>query len=394
MTQTELTTWQLINDKNAIMCVDCNQSIWYENTKAKLRFRGKNKGMPYYGGTSYQSHKIIENKKYSVQRCSVCLSNELPSYQTVNKSKIFNTLNVYVSFAFNIPLNLINTVNKKRVPTLKNLILKYGKENGTLKWNEYRRKQAESNSFEYKKAKLGWDKKTFDNFNKSRAVTLENLIKKHGKIEGRKKWDSYVELQKITKSKNYVVDKYGLEYWLSLCKSKTNTINNFISRHGKTNGILKFESYIEKLKKNLLYSSKIANEFFNILINSDNIFGELSVYYSDNSNGEYGKYCDSVKKYYFLDFYIKELNLGVEFNGDYFHANPDIYEDLYSDFWYTDLTAKEIRINDDIKINALNKDHKITVITVWESEYKKDPEKTINELVNIIKKIYNEKLSV
>lgn len=394
MTQTELTAWQLINDKNAIMCVDCNQSIWYENTKAKLRSRGKNKGMPYYGGTSYQSHKIIENKKYSVQRCSVCLSNKLPSYQTVNKSKIFNTLNVYVSFAFNIPLNLINTVNKKRVPTLKNLILKYGKENGTLKWDEYRRKQAESNSFEYKKAKLGWDKKTFDNFNKSRAVTLENLIKKHGKIEGRKKWDSYVELQKITKSKNYVVDKYGLEHWLSLCKSKTNTINNFISRHGKTNGILKFESYIEKLKKNLLYSSKIANEFFDILINSDNIFGELSVYYSDNSNGEYGKYCDSVKKYYFLDFYIKELNLGVEFNGDYFHANPDIYEDLYSDFWYTNLTAKEIRINDDIKINALNKDHKITVITVWESEYKKDPEKTINELVNIIKKIYNEKLSV
>jgi very-short-patch-repair endonuclease len=394
MTQEELTIWQMYNDKNAHFCSNCNKSIWYKNTNAKLSTRGKKIGNPLYSGTSYKTKKILNNVEYKLQICYYCLLSKEPSFSYVNNSKIFNTLNKYTSYAFNIPPNIINECNKNAVPTLKNMVKKYGKIEGEARWEAYKKKQAEKNTFEYKFKKYGWDLEEFNNYNKSRAVTLKNLVLKHGNIEGEKKWNSYLEKQKITKSKDYVVDKYGINYWLNLCKSKSNTLENFILRHGKDDGLLKFEEYICTMNKSLCYSSKTATEFFTELLSSNSIFKNFAVYYAGNDLGEYGKFCKTSNKYYFVDFYIKDLNLAIEFNGDYWHANPNLYEPNFSAFWHTDLTAAEIQSQDRDKIEALNIDHGIKIITVWESEVKLDKEKTINNISNIIKKIHDDKLSV
>lgn len=66
--------------------------------------------------------------------------------------------------------------------TKENFILKYGEQQGLIRWNNYCDKQRYSNTFQYKQQKLNWTKQQFTQYNKSRAVTLENLIAKHGII--------------------------------------------------------------------------------------------------------------------------------------------------------------------------------------------------------------------
>lgn len=60
--------------------------------------------------------------------------------------------------------------------TLKNCIRKYGEIDGEKKFNDYREKQALSNTFEYKRDKYGWTREQFDEYNKSRG----NVGEKNG----------------------------------------------------------------------------------------------------------------------------------------------------------------------------------------------------------------------
>lgn len=59
--------------------------------------------------------------------------------------------------------------NKKSVPTQKNMITKYGEDEGNKKWDIYRQKQAYTNSFEYKQVRYGWSLEDWETFNKSRG---------------------------------------------------------------------------------------------------------------------------------------------------------------------------------------------------------------------------------
>lgn len=66
-------------------------------------------------------------------------------------------------------------------------------------------------------------------------------------------------------------------------------------------------------------------------------------------------------KYY--DFLIKGTNIIIEFHGDYYHANPLIYENK-------ELNAMQIRNKkNDIKKNYLAKINGYEIIYVWENEF-------------------------
>jgi len=84
--------------------------------------------------------------------------------------------------------------NKRSVPTLKNMITKYGKDEGEKRWEIYRQKQAYTNSYEYKRDKHGWSMSEYENYNKSRGSVGESngnygtsyyevWVKKFGKDE-------------------------------------------------------------------------------------------------------------------------------------------------------------------------------------------------------------------
>ena len=66
----------------------------------------------------------------------------------------------------------------------------------------------------------------------------------------------------------------------------------------------------------------------------------------------------------------------IEFNGDYWHANPEKYKS--TDLIANRQTAKDIWGKDKLKTKvAIDKGFQI--MTVWESDYKKDPESVIEK---------------
>lgn len=130
----------------------------------------------------------------------------------------------------------------------------YGENLGQYKFKQLQEKQAYTNSKEYK----GMTDEEFQEYNKSRAITLDNLVKKHGPDKGREIWDEYVERQKYTKSKQRYIDEGRLDEYFAINKKKALTLENFIRKYGDELGHMKFN----KTKNTSKFHSKIASELF------------------------------------------------------------------------------------------------------------------------------------
>lgn len=105
-------------------------------------------------------------------------------------------------------------------------------------------------------------------------------------------------------------------------------------------------------------------------IKFEELTGEL-VLYNKDLNKHY--------RYDYVDFTRKKI---IEFNGDFWHCNPEKYNE---DFNHKILksSAKKIWMNDKIKIDWISsKGYKVMVI--WESEYRKDPKQTLEKCIEFI----------
>jgi len=94
------------------------------------------------------------------------------------------------------------------------------------------------------------------------------------------------------------------------------------------------------------------------------------------------------RRRYFYDLFIPELNLLIEFNGDYWHANPAMYnaEDVLN-YPSGQTTAAERWKKDEHK-KAVALERKYAIIVVWEKEINK---LTNEQLIKLIQtKIYAE----
>lgn len=87
------------------------------------------------------------------------------------------------------------------------------------------------------------------------------------------------------------------------------------------------------------------------------------------------------QKRFYYDLHIPSLNLIVEYNGDYWHANPTLYRaDDVIPFYFAGICAKDIWEKDRVKLDlAREKGYRILVI--WESETLK---LTLPQLKNLI----------
>lgn len=276
--------------------------------------------------------------------------------------------------------------------TKERLILIYGLEEGERRWGTYTNKHRFKNTREGKLAKYGWDDIQFDSYNKSRAVTKTNLIKKYGKEEGEQRWGQYVEKQKVNGSSvGWFVSKYGdtvgLVMYEEVCKAKGHTLENYVKRFGTAEGTLRFEQYNTVSRH--VYSSKSANAFFeelhNILNSKLKEYSSLSVYFAQKSK-EFCKFDKSSNKVYFYDYALPEYKIIVEYNGDLFHANPKIYESAtIPPFRGNTLTASEMWKRDKLKHDAAAS-HGFDILYVWESDVKSNKDA---ELVRIVNEICN-----
>ena len=112
--------------------------------------------------------------------------------------------------------------------------------------------------------------------------------------------------------------------------------------------------------------SQISQKFFKEI---DDIFNKKYHTEFGDKNQEHHIYIDG--KNYYLDYYVQELNLDIEFQGDVWHGNPEIFEpDDHCIPTCKSLTAKDLWQKDQERMDKL-KSIGITTIVVWESEYKK-----------------------
>ena len=206
------------------------------------------------------------------------------------------------------------------------------------------------------------------------AITKEHMIEKYGEEKGNKRWNEYVDRQKYTKSKEYMVNKFGYDGWVRINKLKAITLDNFIRKYDEEEGNKRWNEYIKMMTRTY---SKSSQKFFN----------ELDQYLNNNYTTYYAtKNTEISRGKYRLDYYIKELNICIEFNGDHFHGNPNKFcDDIKCHPYDKNLTAKDLQIRDKIRNEFLFKNFGIKTYIVWESDYKKnfDVKKFITEVLNI-----------
>jgi very-short-patch-repair endonuclease len=144
------------------------------------------------------------------------------------------------------------------------------------------------------------------------------------------------------------IEKYGVECIFSLEKYKKIREEICLKKYGKTS----LEIAREALKKT--HKTSIEQKISNILLEYKIKFeSQYDIYYNDNNFKSY-------------DFYLKDFNLLIEADGDYWHANPNKY------LTECDLTnvQKINKLNDEFK-NDLAKKNGYFLLRFWEEDIKK-----------------------
>lgn len=238
--------------------------------------------------------------------------------------------------------------------TIESFKNKFGDEEGQIRWDQYCLKQKESNEYEYKKEKYNMTQEEFKNYNKSRACTLENLIRRHGQEKGTFIWDQYLERQSYTTTLEYFIERDGIE-------AGTKAFDDFsFKRQDKKWDNNKTVSSAERE-----FHDEIAEVLKEIVIEKQ---------FKIKKDNNYKVY----------DFLIEEEKIIIEFNGDFRHMNPKTYKatDVHP---ITKYTAQETwNMDADKKLLAEQAGYK--VIVVWSSDWHENSEKVINDIKKEINK--------
>lgn len=205
--------------------------------------------------------------------------------------------------------------------------------------------------------------------------------------------------RKLFPQKYYSTNNCRIEYYLSkgLTKEEAenalykrqvkNGLNYYINKYGLTIGTEKYNKRINifsvKIKEHrkkhphkwLTWGKRYSDSskrFFDNLINDIPELKKYKIYYADN---EY--FIWSNNKIHFYDFYIKELNLIIEYNGIVWHPR-----ERHQKNWlhpYSKETSEKYFDYDQYKIKLLQKNN-IDYIILFEDELIQRKKEIINEL--------------
>lgn len=357
---------------SGVECQICGKELGYLDPKYKMYYKGNPEKSNSY--LLFKPHKHSGERRKRCFDCFVEQFGRLPGRQNVNSEDIDWLLQIDTS-----------EQRKQKAPTLENMVGKYGSEEGVARWESYCEKQAIKNTFEFKKDKYGWTEEQFKEYNKGRAVTLENMISRYGIEDGTMKFQEYCSKQAyVGCSLEYFQNKYGettgKEVYDNICKQKTHNLENFVRRYGVEEGERKWLEYVEN--KPTTFFSKLSMEMFEELEN------QLSTEVYDCRYGEreYGIYDKVHDRYYKYDFCLHEQKKIIEFNGCYWHADPRIYQssDVISFPGSSKRYASDIWLRDDLK-HQCAKRMGFDVFVVWESDFHQNREGVIQECLKFIK---------
>lgn len=356
-----------ISLKTGRFCSECGKELGYLDPTHKQYYKGDPERVNSYFSTSPHSSNEYRKKCFD---CFVSRFGKLPPRQNILSEGLDWLLGIDTSER-----------RKSNVVTLSRMIERYGDIEGSKKYEEYRTKQSVKNTFEFKRDLYGWSQEDFKQYNKSRSVTLENCIRRHGETEGRTVFNTYCEKQAYAGvSLEYFQERYGKELgeaeYNRINALKANTLENYVNRYGWEDGPRLFKEYVES--RPTIFFSKLGLEFCEIvstMIDDECRFGE----------SEFGIYDKVMGRYYKYDFCIPNKRKIIEFNGDYWHADPNRYgpNDLIGRG--EKRRASEIWESDEQKL-ACARTEGYDILVVWESEFLNDRERTLIKCVEFLKK--------
>lgn len=258
--------------------------------------------------------------------------------------------------------------------TYERYVLSYGVY-ADQKWESRRKFMSDKNTFEFKKRRYGWSEEDFDNFNATRKQTKQRMVERYGEVEGTCRWESYVAKQQIAGvTLEWFQQKHGLiggeMRWKVLCKTKAHNFENYMKKYGCAE--LAAQKLIQKYSKQTpFFSSKSQNlfELIRVRISSP----PECVYYAQHQ-GEFGSYDSVNQRYYKYDFVDTQRKICIEFNGDHYHGNPNLYkpDDIPKALRGNNKkTAKQCWEADKIKLSHIESQGYQTVV-VWEADFDSD----------------------
>lgn len=344
-------------DPSICYCKECGKFLAYDNAVFHINQATK-KLVTDDNKLSFLSTRNYNGNEYHLCRCYDCVCEKFPNFRDV-RFKFAHKAAKYTQYGFGVSDEDFKPVcDARQSVTKEKMIKKYGISDGTERWNSYCKKQADSNKFEYKHEKHGMTLEEYNEYNKSRAVTLDNMIKRYGVNEGLIHWNQYVERERYTCTLPYYIEKYGEE----IGKEKYDIL---INKRNPAN--------------RLFGPSAISLEMFNKLIKK---FKNNIIYYDDN------EFKVKTLKYnlYYVDYYDETLNIVIEFYGNYFHLNPEKYSPDFIQYKNHEkcVKAKDKWKHDKERIDDIQQTLNCKVIIVWESTYRNDKKGTINSLIQMI----------
>jgi hypothetical protein len=210
-----------------------------------------------------------------------------------------------------------------------------------------------TNKYGEEKGKKKYDEKNLKISDKGRT-SLEWYTNKYDEEEGKKKYDEYISKQRFSQSLKGYIHKHGKEkgtlLWTKRCEDirKRNTLQGYVNKYGEEEGKKRFDERqkkwqntlnskslkeIERINRakicNVINSngySKISQKLFWVLYNEiKDFFNEI--YFAtlnsnkiiDNSGFNHEKFLMLNDRNVFPDFFIKDVNKIIEFDGDYWH---------------------------------------------------------------------------
>lgn len=330
--------------------------------------------------------KVNEQDKNTYVVCKEC-GNKFPQITHTHCKHAHNlTLNEYIEKHLILKKELYcKQLVELRKVTLTNMIKKYGEEVGIQKWERYKNKQAISNSFEYKQNKYGWTKEQYDQYNQNRASTRENFVRRHGSIDGSKKWEEYCKTQSyVGVTEEYFIQKYGKEEgrkkFVDSCNKKAVTLDNFIKKYGEVIGLEKWNRYLEK-KSAYSLQSRLGNKLFEEVLNKLPVDRHENIFF-DSKNHEYF-FAKKGHKTIFVDFYDMSCKKIIEFAGDYWHGNPKKYEPTFYNP-QAKKTARELYNLTIERMDFIKNIHSCKALLIWEGDYLRDQTATINKCIDFL----------
>jgi hypothetical protein len=343
----------------------------------------------------------LSGKTFFRKVCWDCFFKHLPEIENISKralksswykdvkSGIFRppaawtSPSKYFKLLFDITDEELEVEHRKfDTASLESFIKRHGEVEGRKKYEEYTKRQAYTCSKEYMMGEKGMTEEEWNKFNQSRAVTKENLILRHGTEVGTKMWEDYCERQAYAGCKlEYFVEKYGkekgLEEYRRVCKDKRITYDNFIKKYGENEGALKWISYVTK--KNNNYSGVSVELFYTL----DEMYeiSRINSRYGDKNNGELSLNLEIGGEHKLVSLDYTLFDKVIEFYGDFYHANPKRYRE--DDIILT-RPAKLIWEKNRKRIEAIEKaGYKVKI--VWEGDFYKDPKRVISECLDFLK---------